>query len=119
MKPFNLKAALAGEKVITRDGREVAQLAEFDCTGVFVIAAVISGVLHEFDAYGRSLGESSMPSPKDLFMASKKLSGFINIYDDYIGMRHKTRKDADDSADGGTPRMACIDLSKYEEGEGL
>ena len=30
MKPFNLEAALRGEKVVTRDGREVTQLVKFD-----------------------------------------------------------------------------------------
>lgn len=30
MKPFNLEAALRGEKVVTRDGREVSQLTKFD-----------------------------------------------------------------------------------------
>ena len=30
MKPFNLEAALRGEKVVTRDGREVTQLMKFD-----------------------------------------------------------------------------------------
>ena len=29
MKPFNLEAALRGEKVVTRDGREVTQLVKF------------------------------------------------------------------------------------------
>lgn len=32
MKPFNLEAALAGEPVITRDGRKVTQLRTFDTT---------------------------------------------------------------------------------------
>jgi len=30
MKPFNLEAALRGEKVVTRDGREVTQVVKFD-----------------------------------------------------------------------------------------
>ena len=30
MKPFNLEAALRGEKVVTRDGREVKQLVKFN-----------------------------------------------------------------------------------------
>lgn len=45
MRPFNLEAALRGEKVVTRDGREVTQLVKFE--GVIpplTLMGVVEGV---------------------------------------------------------------------------
>ena len=46
MKPFNLEAALRGEKVVTKNGREVKQLTKFEgvtewAIGHFCLAGVM------------------------------------------------------------------------------
>lgn len=42
MKPFNLERALAGDAVITRDGREVTQLVKFDVESKYKLFGVVS-----------------------------------------------------------------------------
>ena len=71
MKPFNLEAALRGEKVVTRDGREVTQLVKFE--GVSE-GQVLYGVVHGNAYYPHSWWETgshfglSEPNELDLFM---------------------------------------------------
>jgi hypothetical protein len=81
MKPFDLQKALAGEPVVTRDGREVTQLTKFDAPNcLFPIAAVVAGELETFSIGGkfRIGGETK----HDLFMATKtvKKEGWVNVY---------------------------------------
>lgn len=85
MKPFNLELAKQGHPVCTRDGRP-ARIVCFDRIGdkisepYPILALVDIGEQEEVIAYhedGRqTLGETSY----DLFMASKKKIGWINIY---------------------------------------
>ena len=104
MKAFNLEKALAGEKVLYHSGHEVTQFAVFKISACNVICGVIN------DVFRPGLSES------DLFMAPKKLSGFVNCYS-YGFSTYKTRGSADN---GSTKcRIACIDLSQFEEGHGL
>ena len=82
LKPFNLEKALAGEKVVTRDGREVTQLTKFDnvTDNEFILVGVLCGSLHVFTIDGRfSAGEAR---PADLFMAPKMKTVYINYYSD-------------------------------------
>lgn len=46
-----------------------------------------------------------------------RLSGFVNVYKSSTGFHHASREDADNCA--GDLRIACIDLSQFEEGHGL
>lgn len=115
MKPFDLEKALAGEPVVTRDGREVTQVTKFDLIDdVYMIHAVIYGDLESFTLNGEySKGKES---ELDLFMAPKKLSGFINVYADSANI-YKTKDEADEKS--AYDRTACIDLSQFEKGHGL
>ena len=122
MKAFNLEKALAGEKVITRDGQEATQIVKFtnlqqDQETIYVVMDKEVRSYYSDGAYDEMVDESRY----DLFMAPKKLSGFINVYDTGIfGNIHDTKSKADDSNGGpGTLRVACIDLSQFSEGEGL
>lgn len=69
MKPFNLEAALAGEPVVTRDGRRVTQLTMFDGLSDRCLAGVIDGILLQWDKNGRRYKVDSREA-ENLFMAT-------------------------------------------------
>ena len=79
MIKFDLEKALAGEKVITRDGQEVTQLVKFDVKDVdYPLLGVLSDNINSWQCSGRyNIDESE--HALDLFMAPKKLSGFMSI----------------------------------------
>ena len=115
MIEFDLERALAGDKVITRCGDEVEQLMVFNCRSEKSLYCVIDCKVQSFDSRGRFNyidGNTSF----DLFMAPKKLSGFINVYK-YNGAISATLKSAKDAACIGI--LARIDLSQFNEGHGL
>lgn len=53
----------------------------------------------------------------DVVLKPKKLSGHLNYFKNGVVEGWKTREDADKFA--SEDRVACIDLSQFEEGEGL
>ena len=72
--------------------------------------------------------DSGEKNPFDLIHKPKRMSGFVNVYRDVhgnwrTGDINLTRKMADtmvyDVLSQGEVRIACIDLSQFEEGEGL
>jgi hypothetical protein len=120
MKAFNLKEALAGQKVVTRDGQEVTQVVLFKPVkdGCESICALVNGRIYEFYEDGNYIEGAG--SSKDLFMTPKKLSGFLNTYTIHAPTWHSTKEDAGmDFYEYGDKRIACIDLSQFEEGHGL
>ena len=119
MKAFDLQKALAGEKVVTRDGQEVTQVTLFK--GVKdrseSICALVDGRICLFYENGSYCKE--LESWPDLFMAPKKLRGFVNDYAIHAPTWHSTRGAADMDFNTKENRTACIDLSQFEEGHGL
>ena len=83
MKPFDLEAAKAGAPVVTRDGKKVRIICFDANTGAYVLIALITqdgggekvlsmkkdGRRHDYEN-----------STYDLFMASVKKEGWLNIY---------------------------------------
>jgi hypothetical protein len=68
MKPFNLEAALAGAKVVTRDGSEVTELTLFDIAkDGYVLFGVLESQVHSWLINGRYFRVDEATS--DLFMA--------------------------------------------------
>lgn len=69
LKPFDLEKALAGDPIITRDGREVTQATLFNCDSLYPLRAVVGGDVRAFtkDGVNNMLGIS----PDDLFMKQK------------------------------------------------
>jgi hypothetical protein len=120
MKAFDLEKALAGEKVVTHDGQEVTQVVLFKPVkgGCESICALIDGCIRAFYEDG-NYNIKGDKSDMDLFMAPKKLSGFINYYVDFAPSYHRTRQLADMEFNTAKARTACIDLSQFEEGHGL
>lgn len=112
MKPFNLKAALNGEPVITRNGSPVTKLHLFDCKSRYKLLGVVNDELISFTEEGRSIGEHH-DNANDLFMVPKKRSGWINIYKDGgTSTIHKTRESADRFQH--ISRVACVRV-EWEE----
>ena len=83
MKPFDLQKALAGAKVVTLHGKAVNNFVYFSTASKFKVIAQIEG-----DAELKTFTESGKYSPdivtgNDLFMATTKKTGYINIYYDW------------------------------------
>jgi hypothetical protein len=81
MKPFNLERALAGDPVVTRDGKTVTQLIRFktEVKKQNILYGVIDGCVHNWTLDGRR--ESDIKeSPFDLFMGFVKQGGWLNVY---------------------------------------
>ena len=119
MIKFNLEKALAGDKVVTRDNREVSQIVEFKGTANgYTLYGVVGDEVESWKECGRFLALMDSDNPYDLFMAPKKLSGWVNIYPNLAGpFFYESKGDADRCA--SIDRIACIDLSQYNEGDGL
>ena len=117
MIKFDLEKALAGEKVVTRDGREVTQLHVFNCGDdvEYNVYGVVGCGVEDFSVKGKwAHGENEL----DLFMAPKKLSGFVNVYKQgACDVIFGTKEAADEHHTRN--RVACIDLSQFEEGHGI
>lgn len=86
MKPFDLEAAKAGKPVVTLDGRKV-ELLKFDLKDSnFPIAGIVNinddyQAVHIWQSDGRwYAGETT--ADLDLFMASTKREGWVNLYID-------------------------------------
>ena len=77
MKPFDLKAALAGAKVVTRDGNEATQLHLFEAPKERdVLYGVESGYIESWDKDGK-YRSGGAPSGRDLFMAPTERKEWI------------------------------------------
>lgn len=98
LKPFNLEAALKGEKVVTRDGRIADRFHKFDGldSDSESIYAVVEGVVNSFwesGSYSRT-----EDAPLDLFMAPKERVVWFNIYPGVHAYGYESEKEADERA---------------------
>jgi hypothetical protein len=80
MIAFNLERALAGEPVITRDGRDVTQLVRFEAKEGEPIYGVLDGRVQTWYVNGNYLRTSECKD--DLFMKPKENSVWVNVYKD-------------------------------------
>jgi hypothetical protein len=80
MKPFDLEAAKRGERLVTRDGRDAIDFHHFksDTSNLSCVAYVDFHPIW-IGKHGRASegGESAI----DLFMAPKKTTVYVNVYD--------------------------------------
>jgi hypothetical protein len=79
MIAFNLERALAGEPVITRDGKEVTQLTKFDLTETsYLIFGILENDVRRWTIEGKYLlGEEDR---NDLFMKPEENAIWVNVY---------------------------------------
>ena len=118
MIKFDLERALAGDRVVTRYGSEVSQLTRFESDSDWFLVGVVNGSIMRWNAKGETFENNS---EYYIFMAPKKLSGFVNVYEDGdVGqVAHRTKKSAVFCRSDTKTCIACIDLSQFEEGHGL
>ena len=93
MKPFNLEAALAGAKVVTRDGSDVTQLTLFDRDKAgYMLYGVLESGVHSWLIDGRDFRADE--SNSDLFMAPITQSIWVARVNDGIRIgAHPTKKE--------------------------
>lgn len=79
MKTFNLERALAGDPVVTRAGKPVEQLHKFEAKlSEEILFGVVDDLVKSWTKNGKYYGDDE-ESQYDLFMASVKREGWINI----------------------------------------
>ena len=107
--PFNLERALAGDKVVDKDGGEYNQFS--------VIKTLNSTLINCYSVGGDcSKTYSEKAANTVLFMAPKMGKGFVNVYNSFAS-GYDTRELADENASPN--RIMCIDLSQFPKGYGL
>ncbi len=116
MKPFNLERALAGDPVVTRNGRVVCNLRENGKTNEYPLTGNMQRGIDSWTINGNFYsGAERIETDNDLFMAPTKKSGWMNIYskmncDVHLVARtgdiHESKERADRSGDSS--RIACI-----------
>jgi len=102
MKKFNLERALAGDTIITRDGGQaviVKGISAREDYGDFLAVVSLHGTPELIEVWndGRHFTDIDEPSLYDLFMATVKKEGWINIYKDSrtgVGAVFKTEEGA-------------------------
>jgi hypothetical protein len=97
MIEFNLKKALAGEPVFTRDGRQVTEFHYFEsATSEWVLFAVVKGEVTAYTKNGKY--SNTHKSPKDLMMKAPIIETWINVYhlgnNIYLGMQFDSEEEA-------------------------
>jgi hypothetical protein len=110
MKPFNLDEALAGKPVVTRDRIKITELHHFKTfQSSYKVLAIINGLAHWFNENGKL--NQDHETRLDLFMASEKKEGWINIYKyenhpSIVSFFHETKKLAEAAC--MKDRIACV-----------
>lgn len=86
LKPFNLERALAGDPVVTKNGRKITELRFFSTKNEHPVAGFIDGSnqLQQWTVQGQRYGKYS-ESDFDLFMAPIEKSGWIKIFTQQVG----------------------------------
>jgi hypothetical protein len=120
MKPFNLEKALAGEPVVTRDGREVTEIAYFHTkdSSEFNVVCIVKGISQWYTKEGNSA--INIKTRNDLFMAEPER--WVNVYYDerinkfWKSAFYNNEKFAKEVANGNAYYQATIQIkdSKHE-----
>ena len=78
MKPFSKFEAISGAPVVTREGKKVTQLKEFEVPGPFQVVGLVDGNqgISTWTDDGKYYGDGSQ-SHMDLFMASAVKEGWV------------------------------------------
>lgn len=87
MKPFDLAKAKAGEKLITRDGREVSEFHHFVTdTSPLSCCCIVAGACYWTHKSGR-INIDGQESEADLFMAPTKRTVYVQIFNKSTDIR--------------------------------
>lgn len=114
--PFDLEKAIAGEPVVTRDGREVTELHLFktstnDCQKV---GALVDGMIVGYTESGNYYRD--IEDGRDLFMKPKPVETYWRIYDDNtVGcFIYKSLEDAQKKAPSGAASICKLSILNGE-----
>lgn len=81
MKPFNLERAIAGDPVMTRDGRVVRQLTYFaDSTNNYPLLGTIGTEIKSWTKAGFWAVDGDEDDGRNLVMKPIKKYGWVNVY---------------------------------------
>ena len=124
MKPFNLEEYLKNpsKKVVTKEGKTIKRILCTDARGNYPIVALIDEGLYDnalsYTKDGKLYaGESNV---YDLFFASEKYEGWLNIYRSESGFYlrgnpYKSKEEADEVAKAN-PKTFCTTVKiEWEE----
>lgn len=119
--PFDLQRALAGDKVVTRDGTIVPELflcnqEKYNDPIIHPLAARINGSFFTFKLDGRYHRENRF-SGYDLFMAPKTVKRWVNFYGTQKAFHYDSEVKAKRCADTGAIAIAVP--VEFEEGYGV
>lgn len=90
MKPFNLELALvAGDSVVTREGKDVSELTLFESLDGGTLLGVVEGKLRSWNKSGK-FGTSEF----DLFMKPIKRTVYVNFHSGGIADWYSTHTEA-------------------------
>lgn len=84
-KPFNLEEALAGARVVTRDGNEVTQLHKFDADEDECLIGVSKGKILSWNTNGIYFN-LLLESSQDLFIAVEPQVIYANVFEGKNGL---------------------------------
>jgi hypothetical protein len=94
MKPFDLEAAKAGKRLVTRDGSPVDAFSNVSSGCDFPSSAHIEGYGWEtFTRNGRARNDGSL-SCNDLFMAPESFTRYVNLFPDGVAYWFDTEAEA-------------------------
>jgi hypothetical protein len=92
-EPFDLERALAGDPVCTVEGVPVTQLILFNAQNAcFPLVGVMCGCVSAWAKDGCCMADRQ--SPKDLRMAPKKRTVFVNFYEEMEAYYHESTAEA-------------------------
>ena len=104
LEKFDLERALAGEPVITRDGREVTQLTLFNVeNNIYPLYGVVNNTIVRWTSEGIYY-KFSEKDDGDLFMKPKVVERFYNVYCNetinhlLLGEGFRTKEEAKENA---------------------
>ena len=120
MKPFDLDKALAGSRVVTKEGKEVKNIALFkDLTeDEFRVVGVVGGEMCRWTEDGVGVYEDDR---FDLHLATEKCEGRANVYREQTGKIefgskiYKNVTDAENSGKCNVNTYVCTTMITWEE----
>jgi hypothetical protein len=81
LEKFDLEKALNGAKVVTRDGREVSQLTNFEnLNDDYPLIGVVDRSIRTWTTQGLFVGAPLGESDEDLFLAVEPQRVWVNVY---------------------------------------
>jgi len=81
MKKFNLREALEGKSVVTRDGQKVTQIVKFDVnhTNPYSVYGLIDEVIGSWTESGKYIDGTPIENPLDLLMETEEICIWVNV----------------------------------------